>query len=345
MITIEPKVLAAGISIVAVIAISAPARGADCGTSTGGSNVSKGGPNIPGCNRAKAARRATSSALTRLPATFSEDLTLLYPSLAIDLDETELTKRLDAPSPQVTWPPPLLMAPKPAEEAAMLGSWSKSETERNGEDTRTRSGAGVNYKPSTSATIGMTVESEENNVDASLTEQTKLAATFGLKPSPLLTFEATAAWAHQNAGNLVSLGTQSAQNELSARIKGDWQLGAFKLAPNLTVAHATEVGAPDIPSATKGTVVVAPTISRPVTLDHAQALEPFLTFKQEMDLNAPALHVGSAIKTETTTRSVGGGVKLEDRGTYSLSVGTNIENLEAERQSLRSEFRVNVPLK
>jgi hypothetical protein len=269
---------------------------------------------------------------------------LIDVALAFDLDDTELMKRLDAPGGKVT--SPLLSLPTPAASASPFGTWTKLETERNGDEGRTKSGVGLNYKPAQTATFGMAVESEENKVDTSLSEQTKLAATFGLKPSTLFNFEARAAWAHQNSGTELHTDAQSAQGELSARINGDWQLGAFKLAPNLTVTRPAEVAMVEGANVPRGSIVVAPTLSRAVKLDGTQALEPFVTFKHEIDISsaAAATHVGSTLKTETA-RSLGGGVKLNESKGYSLSVSTNIENLEAERQSLRSEFRINVPLK
>lgn len=335
MSTTAPRVLAASITIIAVIIISTPAPGADCSRSASASNTS----NLAGCTQPKVTLRAASIASEEL-----NDLAWLELPLTIDFDEAALTKKLEEAGLASAQPSASLAPPKPSVGATGIGTWSKLETERLGENSSTRSGVGVNYKPSRTATVGMAVESEENKVDATLTEQTKLAATLGLKPSPLINFEASAKWANQSTSHLVTWGAPNAQSELSASLNGDWLLGAFKFAPSVTVAHATEVGLPDAANASKGTIVVAPTISRPVALDHAQALEPFLTYKQELDISAPAPHTGLAVKADAV-RSAGGGIKLEERGTYSLSVTTDIENLDAERHSLRSEFRLNVPLK
>lgn len=333
MITTAPRVLAAAASAVAVFAVSAPALGAEC----------RDEPKPAEC-KSTAKRRSASGILNeaRLPATIADDTDWLDPAFAIDFDESEIAKALSAPGVQVAWPSSLPAA-KPPGDTPVIGMWSKLDMERAGESARTRSGVGLSYKPSRSATIGMTVEGEESRADAALTEQTKMAAVLGLKPSPIFSFEASAAWAHQNAGDAANLSAQSTQNELSARISGDWQLGAFKLAPSVSVAQSSELGATETAGATKGSIVVAPKISRPVALDHAQTLEPFLTFRQEFDFSAQASHAGPASKAET--RSAGAGIKLDGRDAYSLSVTTGVENLEADRHSLRSEFRLSVPLK
>lgn len=231
-----------------------------------------------------------------------------------------------------------------AADSTGLGTWSKVEKLSTRDDDRTRSGLGLDYKPSRSASIGMAVESEENLALTSLTEQSKLGATFGLKPSPLLSFEAKAAWARQGSGDLASHVTHSAHSERSARIDGDMRLGGFKLAPSVSVTQTTELGAADTAKAPKGTLIVAPSISRPFNLAPSRALEPFLTYKEKLDIGAPALHAGSQAKADSV-RSAGGGVKLENRGTYSLSVMSAVENLDAERYSMKSQLRLNLQLK
>ncbi len=269
--------------------------------------------------------------------------------LAFDLESSAVTSRIDsskaaAIQPATTPATSRVTGPKPAADGMGLGTWSKVEKLSTREDARTRSGLGLDYKPSRSTTIGMAVESEETIASTSLTEQSKLGATFGLKSSPLLSFEAKAAWARQGSGDLASQVTHSAHSERSARIDGDMRLGGFKLAPSVSVTQTTEIGAADTSKAPKGTLIVAPSISRPVALDPSRALEPFLTYKQEIDISAPALQAGSPAKADGL-RSAGGGVKLENRDNYSLSVTTDVENLDAEHYLMKSQLRLNLKLK
>ncbi|MEZ5853552.1 MAG: CoA transferase [Hyphomicrobiaceae bacterium] len=338
-----PAGLAMGLCVVVTLAASALARADDCSSGAAGS----GGV---GC----AASDATAGDVSYVPsaaplsATIGDEQTTLDAGPQLDLSDSVLAGDVGArevlPGLHVTEPTSSMTPDLPATGLTSLGTWRKLEMERVGESALTRSGVGWNYKASRSATLGMSLESEERNADVSLTEQTRMAATFGLKPSPLLSFEAKAAWAQQSAGDVASRDIQSAQNELSARLSGDWRVGAFKVAPNVTVAHAQDGGGTDVATTGLGTVVVAPTISRPVTLDGAKALEPFLTFKQEMEINGLSLQAGAPVLTETG-RSAGGGVKLEKKDAYSLSVTTDVENLDAEHRSLKSQLRLSVPLK
>lgn len=165
-----------------------------------------------------------------------------------------------------------------------------------------------------------------------------------MKPSPLLSFEAKAATARQVSGDLAGSGNQSAHNELSARAEGDWRLGGFKVAPSVSVARAAEAGGADSAKPPKGTIIVAPSISRPVPLGDAKTLEPFFGLKQEIDMAAGPAQPGSGPRPDVT-RSAGGGVKLEARDAYSLSLTTDVENLEAEKHAVRSQLRLNLQLK
>lgn len=294
------------------------------------------------CVRGEGARAVTNclaAGAARMPA----DSEPFDPSLALEFGGMDLDVPQGSfgplPGVQVTWPS---LAPiKAAPGHALFGTWSKLEQERGAEDTRTSSGAGLNIKPNRAATIEMKVESEESSVDAALSQQTKLAAIFNLAPSPLLSFEAKAAMTQQSV-DVAGGDAQSAQHELSARLSGDWRFGGYKLMPNLSISRAaTDAALPGIATGPMSTIVVAPTLSRPVKLDKTAAFEPFLTYKQELGIGP--FHAGSALVTET--RSAGGGIKLEKRDSYSLTVTTDIENLDAQRQSLRSQLRVSVPLR
>ena len=307
MIKFAPRVLAASLSLVAFAGASSTAGAVDC-------RKPDGAIGLEPCVVSHAPRAVAGLAMDAgVSATIPDDPASLEGLLPLDLADMgladgDLADGMKAwgalPGLYVALPPSSTTPFKPATGPGMLGTWSKLEMERIGDDARTRSGAGLKFTPSRSATVGMSLESEESVVAASLTEQTKMAATFDLKPSPLIIFEAKVAWAQHSVGALASRDTQSAQSELSARLNGDWRLGAFKLAPNVTVVHASDAGVADVAGTMIGTVVVAPTISRPVTLDHARALEPFLTFKQELEINAPALRSGSTILTNPPDQRV-----------------------------------------
>ena len=332
-----PRVLAAGLGGVAIAALIGAAQAIDCGGAASG-------PPAAGCNAGRAARRAplpTAEVMT-IPAAFPDDTALLDALLAIDLGDMAMVRGLESPGVLVAAPSPA--SAMPAAGTTAIETWSKLETERRGEDARTLSSIGVGYRPSAAATLKMSLESEEASVDDTLTAATRMTATLGLKPSSIVGFETSAAWAHLNSGQLGSWTAQNAQSELSARINGNLKLGDFKLTPSVTVAHPAEVALTEGASVPKGTIVLSPTISRPIALDHAQALEPFLTVKEQIAISSQALEPAAPLKTETS-RSVGGGVKLEERDTYSLSISTDVENLEAEHKSLRSQFRLTVPLR
>lgn len=150
--------------------------------------------------------------------------------------------------------------------------------------------------------------------------------------------------ARQGAGDLSSPGLPSTHNEISAKVEGDWRLGGFKVAPSVSVARAADAGGTEPAKVPKGTVIVAPSISRPVALGEARTFEPFFGLKQEIDLTAPSVQPGAAARPEVT-RSAGGGVKLESRDAYSLSLTTDVENLDAERHAVKSQLRLNLQLK
>ena len=79
-------------------------------------------------------------------------------------------------------------------------------------------------------------------------------------------------------------------------------------------------------------------------LGEAKTFEPFFGVKQEIDLSPASPLPGAAARPEVT-RSAGGGVKLESRDAYSLSLTTDVENLDAEKHAVKSQLRLNLQLK
>jgi hypothetical protein len=93
------------------------------------------------------------------------------------------------------------------------------------------------------------------------------------------------------------------------------------------------------------TVTVAPKISRPIPLHRGQTLEPFLTFKNEIDIQAHGDDMELGARSTDAKQSAGAGVNLTQPGSYALSVTTDLENIgSADESSVKSRLQLKVPL-
>ena len=118
---------------------------------------------------------------------------------------------------------------------------------------------------------------------------------------------------------------------------------AYQALPALSVdtraQWEAETGDPAAPKSEKSSVIVAPRLSQPFVLEGGTKLEPFVTYKQEIDVST------SGVDGAGTTNAVGTGVTLAKPDEYSLSVTTDVENVgQAAPSSVNSKLQLKLPL-
>lgn len=116
---------------------------------------------------------------------------------------------------------------------------------------------------------------------------------------------------------------------LSLGAKGHW---SPTTTPPLADGDASK------PSSEKITMLVGPRLSQTYRLDGSQTIEPYLTLQSEF--HSEDLSVGNM-----TTPSAGGGITFAKPQSYSLSISTMIETLEATNgANVSSRLQLKLPI-
>ncbi len=168
-----------------------------------------------------------------------------------------------------------------------------------------------------------------------------------MRLTPNLTLDAKAAWGQGSvdagAGNLAS-----DRSLAEARLKGNWSVNDWRLSPSASVSRVTESAA-NVP----GTAVeverlsVGPEIARPVPLGDGRVVEPFLHYKNSLDLDAASalLQSGSPVADLNAQGTVGGGLTYSKPNEYTIRATADVQGVGSEAdKNLSSRVQVSIPL-
>ena len=237
-------------------------------------------------------------------------------------------------------PPPSLMG-RPD-----LDLWSTLDV-KGLDDGTARAAAGeigADYKVNRNTVVGLAVGiGDEETVSAS-EENYMLTTYLGLRPAMPITFDAKAAWG-ETSDTLADQSFTSTRGLVSAQVRGGWQFNNVEIASVLSIAHAVENLSESAGGETieKSTITIAPRISRSFKLDDGQKLEPFLTYKREIDIDAAG--PGATVDEDESMGSLGAGVGLSKPDSYSLRATTDVEDIgAAETPSVKSRIQLTVPI-
>ncbi len=224
--------------------------------------------------------------------------------------------------------------------ARRLDVWRKVEGGADIDDgtTAAKGAVGADYRLGRNGRVGVKAEAQDMAQQRGLIqrESRTIGAHLGYTPSPHLKLEAEAGWG-KTGGAVAGQAYDNQEGGLSARIKSNLSIGKVKVAPSVTIKRGLTEGAGGFVQ--KDTITLAPHVSRPLQLEGGRTLEPFVTYKDEIDFGAAAPDGKSA------TRSAGAGVKFDDADRYSLSVTTNVEDLDASQRHVNSQLRLKVPIR
>lgn len=205
--------------------------------------------------------------------------------------------------------PAPLKVPAPAAPQVPVEIWSSFAADGLASDTGTslRTGAGADYKLSPGIAVGVSAErTERERTDAAAqVEGRKLEGYVALRPAPAFSLDAKTSWQSQSGSG-----------------------GA---------------GLADTPqaSAEKSTITIAPSLRKPFALEGGQKLEPWITWRNEIDFGDG----GDAAEGGGVSQSVGAGVSLVRPDDYALSVSADVDGLEAaEPPSVKSRLELKLPL-
>ena len=181
-----------------------------------------------------------------------------------------------------------------------LDVWTSMEVQgvSGAADQATRAGVGADYKFNPKTTFGVSAEAGDSRA------QTGIGGSEDQKASAYVTYKPAPV--------------------LSVETRTQWESTSAYSADGLTRGE-------------KGSVTVAPKISKPFALDGGQTFEPFVTYKREFDM----ISTGDAAGGNTA----GAGVTFAKPDSYSLSVTTDVEHLGVtEPTSLSSKMQLKLPL-
>jgi len=204
-------------------------------------------------------------------------------------------------------PAPLVLPKTPAAPSPPLDIWSKVDVqglEGAGEQPSLRTGIGADYRIDPQATVGVALERGNARTAAGgATEEDQKASAYV---------------------------TLKAAPILSLDARTEWQAG------NAEFAAANGASG-------KGAVILAPRLNHSFALDGGTTIEPFLTYKRELDFTASGREGGET--GIAATQSAGAGLTYTKPDEYSLSVSADVDGLATEAQNVSSKFKLSVPIK
>jgi len=222
-----------------------------------------------------------------------------------------------------------------AMDGKQIGGASDRETSRR---------LGLDYKLGRSAVVGVAVAAQDKGAGA---EQSQTVASYvAVRPLPGVTIDAKGGLA-ESLATLPGQPSASTGRFVSTSVRGDWQVGSFKLTPSVAFSHGDETpreGATALQDYNR--LTFAPKASRPFQLDGGRKIEPFLAFEQKLQIDsAEAGHAGGSGMT-APERSFGAGVSLTKPGSYALNLSTSVTETEKDpAPSLKSRLELKVPLR
>lgn len=212
--------------------------------------------------------------------------------------------------------PTALSLPKaPARRSAPIDVWSNVDLQgydqqqasfgETGVDATTRASAGVDYKITNGAKVGVSAERADARTAAlqsGVQQDGKMAAYITLQAAPALSLDA----------------------------RTEWQEG------NAAFAEATGV-------AEKNSVSVAPRLDHTFALEDGNTLQPFVSYKTIYDISEKP-NPGTTPEA-LLSQSAAAGVTLAKPDSYSLSVSTDVDGLSAALPpSVNGKFELKLPL-
>lgn len=285
-----------------------------------------------------------------LSATISDQNLSMRASLVhwgehIDWSSTKKIEELKA-----LWPAGSSIRKRPPSTSAPFDVWSTVDVQGLDTDAAKsrRSSVGADYKLDRSTVIGAAVEMRDTTAGASgaLAEgDTTVAAYAAMRQLQWLTLDARAAWG-QTSTSLPGHAFAATQNVLAARARGNWSFSSIRFTPSVSIGHGIDVAEDTLvrsETVRRSTIAIVPRLSRPIALGQGQTLEPFVTYKRELDLGSA---LGAAEQSSETHRSAGAGMTLVQPGGLSLSVSGDVLNLGAPAPpDLKGQLQLKVPLR
>jgi hypothetical protein len=222
-----------------------------------------------------------------------------------DFNQRAAVPTIDTPS----WSaPPVLTLPKaPPAAKTPIDVWSSVDVqgyEGAGQESM-RAGVGADYKVGHATTVG--VAAEHGDV--------KGAAGTGTEQDAKM-----AAYVTLQAAPMLSLDART-----------EWQAG------NAEFAAATG-------AAEKSALIISPKLNHSFALDGGKTIEPFVTYKRELDMSEAGRE--SVATGVVATQSAGAGVTYTNPDAYSLSVTTDVQGLGAAQPAdVNGKFQLSVPIR
>ncbi len=200
-----------------------------------------------------------------------------------------------------------LASPKSAPSPSALDVWTNLEISpvEDGAEISKRTQVGANYRISRYATAGMTVGATlADSGELPKTQDPTVSAYVALQLSPIMSIKTKTEW--DGAGADVAVGASS-------------------------------------DAVDKKSVVVAPRIGKTFSLGDKETIQPFVEFKQELELDSGASN-GSADPVKMR-EAAAAGITLTKPEAYSLDVTTDVDGVGSGAQpNLNSKIQLKLPL-
>ena len=293
--------------------------------------VAVGGPQAPADDAAGAG--AVLAAPQGLEAAGSATRMTLQSSLAqwSTYAQKQSMERLQAA--QATAPKRIAL-PQTARPDPALDAWVKMETAQGAIAERvTSTKVGADYRIGRSALVGFSAASQEKDLGAQQAQA--VASYFAVKPLPMVTLDGRAGVLEAHAGPLDGM-TSAQQRFAMARLKSELPVGAFKLAPTVSISQGSETiresgkdAGRDAGSAAheSGTLGFAPRLSRPFELKSGAKVEPYVSLDRKLALEQQAPDRPRA------TTALGAGLSLKKPDAYTLDFSASMEELGRDKLS------------
>jgi hypothetical protein len=254
-----------------------------------------------------------------------------------------ISKKIEAAKAMA--PESLKLPAPPVVPEYKLDVWSAVDLHGLDRDTAiARSELGADYKITKNSVAGVAAQFGGNENVTGSNNDYMLSTYFGVRPLKPITLDASAAWG-EKAATAIDENAVSERSVVTARARGEWQVEKVNIVPELSLSHAEEtVSGPTGDGATeKSTLTFAPRLSRKFELKDGEKIEPFVTYKNEINVGAPDLAAGD--KEWEAQSSIGAGIGFTKPDSYSLDVSTDVTDLEADKPTeVKSKLQLKLPI-
>lgn len=254
-----------------------------------------------------------------------------------------LSKKIE--SAKAMAPESLKLPAPPAVPEYKLDVWSAVDVQGLDQDTAiARSEVGADYKLTKNTVAGVAVQLGGNENVTGSDDDYMLSTYFGVRPLKPITLDASAAWG-EKSDTLLDEQATSERSVLTARARGNWQVNKIDIAPEVSLSHAEEDvnGLAGEGSVEKSTLTFAPRISRKFEFKDGQKIEPFVTYKNEINVGTPDFAAGE--KEWESEGTLGAGVGLAKPDSYSLDVSADVSELGTDEQpEVKSKLQLKLPI-